>query len=52
MGVAGELHRRREILVKELAELLNAHELRLDANPGQAFVYRRSLQSLFSQAVE
>src|SRR5437660_5551521 len=52
VGIARELQSRCEILVKELAELRHAHELRLDADPLQVFLHRRSLQSLFSQAVE
>src|ERR1700730_4222214 len=52
VGVPRELYRRSEILVEKLAELLNAHELRLDADPGQVIPHRGGLQSLLHNRVQ
>src|SRR5437667_10776766 len=51
VGVPGELHGGGQILVEKLAELLDAHELRLDADPGQVVLHRGGMQSLLHNPV-
>ena len=52
VGVPGELYRRSQILVEKLAELLDAHELRLDPDLGQVVLHRGGLQSLLHNPVQ
>src|SRR5262249_40235916 len=48
----GELQRRGQVFPEKFVELIHAHQLRLDAELSQIFLYRRRLQSLLRRAVQ